>query len=109
MLIALGFMIVLMIFNLRGVSESVKVNVLLTLIELSGLLLVIGASIYFITGGEADFSRAVAFETANDKNDRRHARRGHDGAEETASHCPEDSCPAHRGAWSGRVVVFDGA
>jgi hypothetical protein len=24
-------------------------------------------------------------------------------------HTPEDSCPAHRGAWSERIVVFDGA
>lgn len=68
MLVALCFMIVLMIINLRGVSESVKVNVMLTVIELSGLLLVIGASIYFMTGGEADFSRAIAFETPEDKN-----------------------------------------
>ncbi|CAM5720011.1 APC family permease [Streptomyces hirsutus] len=40
---------------------------LLTAVELSGLLLVVLISGYFIAGGNADFSRAVAFETASDK------------------------------------------
>lgn len=66
--IALGFMTLLMLINLRGVSESVKLNVVLTTIELTGLLLVICVSLYFITGGEADFSRAIAFDTPDDKN-----------------------------------------
>lgn len=41
MLIALGFMLLVMTINLRGVGESVKANVVLTMVELSGLLLVI--------------------------------------------------------------------
>ncbi|MEU9116369.1 APC family permease [Streptomyces sp. NPDC048483] len=68
LLIALGFMCLVLIVNLRGVSESLKVNVLLTAVELAGLLLVILISGYFIAGGNADFSRVVAFETASDKN-----------------------------------------
>jgi len=64
---ALGFMLLVMIINFRGVSESVKANVVLTLIELSGLLLVIGLSFYAIAGGQADFSRVVAFDTPEDK------------------------------------------
>jgi amino acid transporter len=41
MLIALGFMSVLAQINLRGVTESVRLNVVLTLVELSGLLIVV--------------------------------------------------------------------
>ncbi|WP_043622714.1 APC family permease [Nonomuraea candida] len=65
--IALGFMLLVLAVNLRGVGESVRINVVLTAIELSGLLLVILLSLYFIAGGNADFSRVVAFETAADK------------------------------------------
>jgi len=68
MLIALAFILLVMAVNFRGVSESVKLNVVLTSIELSGLLLVILISFWAIAGGNADFSRVVAFETPEDKN-----------------------------------------
>jgi amino acid transporter len=68
LLIALGFMCLVLFVNLRGVTESLKVNVVLTAVELTGLLLVILISGYFIAGGNADFSRVVAFESASDKN-----------------------------------------
>ena len=45
--------------NFRGVGESVKANVVLTLVELSGLLLVILVGFYAATGGKADFSRVI--------------------------------------------------
>jgi len=67
LLIALGFMLLVALINLRGVSESVKTNVVLTLIELSGLLLVIFVGFIAIAGGSADFSRVVAFDTPEDK------------------------------------------
>lgn len=68
MLIALAFIALIMLVNLRGVSESVWLNVLLTLVELSGLLLVIFIGMWAIAGGNADWSRVVAFETPDDKN-----------------------------------------
>src|SRR5450756_2895002 len=46
MLLALGFMVLVMALNFRGASESVKTNVVLTLIELSGLVLVILVGFY---------------------------------------------------------------
>ncbi|WP_459615432.1 APC family permease [Bordetella sp. 2513F-2] len=64
---AIGFMVLVMIVNFRGVSESVMANVVLTLVELSGLLLVIILGFYAIAGGQADFSRVVAFDTPEDK------------------------------------------
>ncbi len=68
MLIALAFMALVMAVNLRGVSESVKANVVLTLVELSGLVIVILIGCYAIAGGDADFGRVVAFDTPDDKN-----------------------------------------
>ncbi len=63
MLIAMGFMLAVMAINFRGVSESVKTNVVLTLVELSGLVMVILIGFWAIAGGNADFSRVVMFET----------------------------------------------
>lgn len=67
MMISLGFMVLVALVNFRGVSESVKANVVLTLVELSGLLLVIFVGIYAVTRGEADFSRVTVFESPDDK------------------------------------------
>lgn len=53
--------------NLRGVSESVWFNVVLTLVELTGLLLVILVGFFALGSGNADFSRVIIFETADDK------------------------------------------
>ena len=67
MTIALAFMAVLALINLRGVSESVKFNVVLTLVELTGLLLVILIGFYAMSQGGADFSRVMVFETSADR------------------------------------------
>ncbi|HET6735522.1 APC family permease [Mycobacterium sp.] len=68
--VALLFMAMLAAVNLRGVGESVKLNVGLTIIEITGLLLVILVGLWAFTGGGADvdFSRVIAFDTASDKN-----------------------------------------
>ena len=65
--IALAFMLVIALVNLRGVGESVKANVVLTLVELSGLLLVIFVGFWAIFGGKGDWSRTVVFESPSDK------------------------------------------
>ncbi len=67
LLIALAFMALVALVNLRGVGESVKANVVLSLVELSGLLLVIFVGLWATTQGRADFSRVVVFESADDK------------------------------------------
>jgi amino acid transporter len=67
--VAMLFMLILALVNLRGVGESVKLNVVLTIIEISGLMLVIVVGLFAFTGGgDVDFSRVVAFDTASDKN-----------------------------------------
>jgi APA family basic amino acid/polyamine antiporter len=65
--IALGFMTLVALVNFRGVGESVKANVVLTMVELSGLLLVIFVGMWGMTQGRADFSRVVVFESSDDK------------------------------------------
>ena len=67
--VALLFMAMLALVNLRGVGESVKLNVVLTIIEITGLMMVIMVGLFAFTGGgDVDFSRVVAFDTAEDKN-----------------------------------------
>ncbi|WBU39364.1 APC family permease [Homoserinibacter sp. YIM 151385] len=65
--IALGFMVLIALVNLRGVAESVGLNVVLTCIELSGLLLVITIGFGAVFAGQADFSRVAMFETPEEK------------------------------------------
>ena len=68
---ALGFILLVMAVNFRGVAESVKANVVLTLIELSGLLLVIFVGFWAVagfSGAEVDFSRITVFESPSGKN-----------------------------------------
>src|ERR671910_1110842 len=65
--LALLFMFLVAAINLRGVAESVNTNIVLTLVELSGLLIVIFVGLYAVTQGKADFSRVVIFDTPEDK------------------------------------------
>lgn len=62
-LIGLGFMTLVALVNHRGVGESVKANVLLTCVELTGLLIVIGVGAWALGAGEGDFSRVTDFDT----------------------------------------------
>jgi APA family basic amino acid/polyamine antiporter len=64
-LIGLGFMALVAAVNLRGVGESVKTNVLLTCVELSGLLIIIGIGAWALLGGDGDFSRAAEIDTGD--------------------------------------------
>lgn len=68
LLIALGFMALVAAINFRGVGESVKANVVLTCVELTGLLMVIFIGFYAMAQGRADFSEVMMFKSADDKN-----------------------------------------
>jgi amino acid transporter len=56
-------MALIALVNLRGVGESVKANVVLTLVELSGLLIVIGIGAWALANGDGDTSRLTDFNT----------------------------------------------
>ncbi|MFI6045656.1 APC family permease [Nocardia sp. NPDC051321] len=63
--IALAFMAVIAVINLRGVSEGVKLNVVLTCVELTGLLIVIGIGCWALGAGDGDFGRITEFDTGD--------------------------------------------
>lgn len=65
--VALAFMLLLALVNLRGVGESVKFNVVLTLVEMSALAIVIGIGVYVIGKGDGNLDRITVFESPDDK------------------------------------------
>lgn len=66
-LVAIGFMVLLALINLRGVGESVKFNVFLTLVEMTALAIVIGVGFYAMSKGSTGVSELVAFSDYQDK------------------------------------------
>ena len=48
--------------NLRGIAESVKINVGFTLVEMGGLALIVVVALVAIAGGDAEPSRAFEFK-----------------------------------------------
>ena len=64
-LLALAFISLIALINFRGVSESVRLNVLLTCVELTGLLIIIGIGAWALTRGSGDTSRLLEFDTAD--------------------------------------------
>jgi APA family basic amino acid/polyamine antiporter len=64
-LVAALFIAGLAVVNFRGVSESVKANVVLTCIELSGLLIVIVIGLYAIAVGDGDPGRLTQVQPAS--------------------------------------------
>jgi len=67
MVVAMVFMLLLAVVNLRGVGESVKFNVVLTLIEMSALVIVIAIGFWVMAKGDADMGRIVVFESQSDR------------------------------------------
>jgi APA family basic amino acid/polyamine antiporter len=66
-IVAMGFMILLALINLRGVGESVKFNVILTMVEVLALTIVIGVGFYAFASGGGDLTRITTFESPEGK------------------------------------------
>ncbi|MEU4800926.1 APC family permease [Actinosynnema sp. NPDC023587] len=66
-LVAILFILGLALVNFRGVSESVKANVVLTCIELSGLVIIIGIGGYAVLAGDGDAGRLTQVDPAPDQ------------------------------------------
>jgi APA family basic amino acid/polyamine antiporter len=64
-LVAIGFLLVLAAVNFRGVAESVYLNVILTCIELSGLLIILIFGFMALGNGIADAGNAFEFSEGN--------------------------------------------
>ena len=65
-LVALLFMAAVAAINVRGVGECVKANVVLTCVELTGLLIVICVGLWAIAHGQGDVARITQFKPAAD-------------------------------------------
>ncbi|WP_425550058.1 APC family permease [Actinomycetospora chlora] len=63
-LVVVAFLVMLAVINFRGVGESVKVNVVLTTIEILGLLIVIVLGAWAVINGAGDASRLTEFATS---------------------------------------------
>ncbi len=61
---ALSLIVLIALVNFRGISESVKLNVGFTLVEIGGLLLIVLISIVAVGQGDADLGRS--FEVKED-------------------------------------------
>ena len=59
---ALALLALITLINLRGISESVKLNVGLTIVEIGGLLLIVLVAVVAIIDGDADPGRAFEFK-----------------------------------------------
>src|SRR3546814_3255833 len=60
-------MILLGLINLRGVGESVKLNVVFTCVELTGLMIVIAFGAWALSAGQGDLGCAFNFELPGDR------------------------------------------
>ncbi|MFI6169437.1 APC family permease [Nocardia sp. NPDC051052] len=58
------FLVLLAALNIRGIKESLGANVAATLVELSGLVLIIGLGAWVILRGDADLDRLAQVGTA---------------------------------------------
>jgi amino acid transporter len=61
LLTALVFVVVLAFINYRGISESVKANLAMSIVEISGLALVLVVGVVVLLAGEADLGRPFSF------------------------------------------------
>ncbi|WP_309073445.1 APC family permease [Paenarthrobacter sp.] len=65
--VALGFMLLLAVINLRGVGESVKFNVILTAVEVLALCIVIGVGFFVMAQGTGNVQEVFVFTDYQDK------------------------------------------
>jgi amino acid transporter len=61
LLAALAFVVVLAFINFRGISESVKLNLAMSITEIAGLVLVLGIGVVVFLAGGADLGRPFYF------------------------------------------------
>ena len=60
---AIGFLALVGLLNLRGIKEGLSANLVMTVIEVSGLVIVIAVAAILLGGGGGDLGRAVEFRS----------------------------------------------
>lgn len=66
LLVSLVFVALLVVVNFIGITESVVMNMLMTFVEVAGLLIVMVIGIIHISRGDADFGVLTAIDTSGD-------------------------------------------
>jgi amino acid transporter len=62
LLVALGFIVCLAVVNFVGITESVVANMLMTFVEVAGLIIVMVIGIWYVAEGNADFGTLTEFK-----------------------------------------------
>ncbi len=60
-LVAIGFLLVVALINFRGISESIKLNMVLTTIEVLGLVIIVVIGVAALVNGDGDAGRNLDF------------------------------------------------
>ncbi len=60
--VALGFLVLVALLNARGIKDSLRANLVMTLIELSGLVLVVVLAVAVLGAGDGDPGQALEFK-----------------------------------------------
>lgn len=61
MLVMIGFIVILAVLNFIGITESVVANMMMTFVEVAGLVIVMAIGIIYIAQGKADFTTLTEF------------------------------------------------
>lgn len=64
LLVSLVFVALLVLVNFIGITESVVINMLMTFVEVAGLIIVLIIGIWYVAQGNADFSVLVEIDTS---------------------------------------------
>ncbi|MDN5894684.1 MAG: APC family permease [Nocardioides sp.] len=64
LLLTLLFIVALAVVNFIGITESVVANMLMTFVEISGLVIVMIIGVWYIAEGNASFATLVEFDTS---------------------------------------------
>jgi basic amino acid/polyamine antiporter, APA family len=60
-LVAIGFLLIVALINFRGISESIKLNMVLTAIEVLGLVIIVVIGVAALANGDGDVGRNLDF------------------------------------------------
>ena len=64
LLLALAFIVLLAVINFIGITESAVANVVMTIIEVAGLVIIMVIGVVYVAQGEADLGTLTSFESS---------------------------------------------
>ncbi|EGH73230.1 amino acid permease-associated region, partial [Pseudomonas syringae pv. aceris str. M302273] len=63
--VCVAFLVIVGLLNARGIKESLSANLVMTVIELSGLLMVVAAAVWFVSQGQGVPQRVFELDSAS--------------------------------------------